>query len=143
MEKELSDIISNVFYGTTFEYKKAKRTWKRPKNRLLSGENPLIWVDTPSAVENKKWSESMKYRNVKEAKIVSEIVNALSPKDVDVKILRVDLDERKIGLSLKRAQGDDEVDEGDDLQQVVDNEDPPSRGGMDDHGALGTDKIDL
>ena len=63
--------------------------------------------------------------------------------DVDVKILRVDLDERKIGLSLKRAQGDDEVDEGDDLQQVVDNEDPPSRGGMDDHGALGTDKIDL
>ena len=87
MEKELSNIISNVFYGTTFEYKKAKRTWKRPKNRLLSGENPLIWVDTPSAVENKKWSESMKYRNVKEAKIVSNIVNALSPKDVDVKIL--------------------------------------------------------
>lgn len=63
--------------------------------------------------------------------------------DVDVKILRVDLDERKIGLSLKRAQGDEEVSEEDDLQQVVDNEDQPSRGGMDDHGALGTDKIDL
>jgi superfamily I DNA and/or RNA helicase len=29
----------------------------------------------------------MKYRNVKEAKIVGNIVNALSPKEVDVKIL--------------------------------------------------------
>jgi small subunit ribosomal protein S1 len=55
--------------------------------------------------------------------------------DVEVKILRVDLEERKIGLSLKRAQWTAESDR-------------PERadrghlgGGMDSHGALGTDKI--
>ena len=62
--------------------------------------------------------------------------------DVDVKILRVDLEERKIGLSLKRAQGDDESTE-EDWTQHVEKGEAPSRGGMDDHGALGTDNIDL
>lgn len=61
---------------------------------------------------------------------------------VDVKILRVDSADRKIGLSLKRAQwGDDTpVEDGD---PTVEGSDAPSKGGMDDHGALGTDKIEL
>ena len=60
--------------------------------------------------------------------------------EVDVKILRVDTDERKIGLSLKRAQfGDTEV--GD--ERAADGPTPPAKGGMDEHGALGTDKIQL
>jgi len=57
--------------------------------------------------------------------------------DVEVKILRVDLDERKIGLSLKRAQWTADSD--------TEKERQPERtnlgGGMDSHGALGTDKI--
>jgi small subunit ribosomal protein S1 len=58
--------------------------------------------------------------------------------EVEVKILRVDVEERKIGLSLKRAQwSSDTGDRG--------REEPrrpaPGKGGMDDHGALGTDKI--
>ena len=66
---------------------------------------------------------------------------------VDVKILRVDTDERKIGLSLKRAmwgdtdsgkEGGDGPGHMDDLGQAS-----PKRGGMDDHGSLGTDKISL
>ncbi len=61
--------------------------------------------------------------------------------ELDVKILRVDTEERKIGLSLKRAQlaesqesaaADDEKGTG-----------KPTRGGMDEHGALGTDKIEV
>ncbi len=57
---------------------------------------------------------------------------------VDVKILRVDIDERKIGLSLKRALlGDSDL--GGDLSDVP----TPPNGGMDEHGALGTDKIEL
>jgi small subunit ribosomal protein S1 len=62
---------------------------------------------------------------------------------VDVKILRVDTDERKIGLSLKRAQwgdaarGEDEIESGDPSKPS------PTRGGMDAHGAMGTDKIEL
>ena len=61
--------------------------------------------------------------------------------EVDVKILRVDTDDRKIGLSLKRAQWG-----GNDTTDYSDNgggfESPsPRRGGMDDHGAMGTDKI--
>ena len=62
--------------------------------------------------------------------------------DVDVKILRVDTDDRKIGLSLKRAQwgaGEDDLDhDGGDMDSPA-----PDRGGMDDHGALGTDKIEF
>jgi small subunit ribosomal protein S1 len=61
--------------------------------------------------------------------------------EVNVKILRVDLEERKIGLSLKRAISGEEI--GDDIEHSVPDTDSPSRGGMDDHGALGTDKIQL
>jgi small subunit ribosomal protein S1 len=55
--------------------------------------------------------------------------------DIEVKILRVDLDDRKIGLSLKRAQW------------TADSDEAPRReernlgGGLNDHGSLGTDKI--
>jgi small subunit ribosomal protein S1 len=66
---------------------------------------------------------------------------------VDVKILRVDTADRKIGLSLKRAKwGEGEGPKGD-VQAKEDSgrddSDAPTRGGMDDHGALGTDKIEL
>ena len=61
--------------------------------------------------------------------------------EVNVKILRVDLEERKIGLSLKRAISGEEI--GDDIERSNPDTDSPSRGGMDDHGALGTDKIEL
>ncbi len=60
--------------------------------------------------------------------------------EVDVKILRVDTEERKIGLSLKRAQfGDTEAGAERDAHGPA----GPSKGGMDEHGALGTDKIEL
>lgn len=63
--------------------------------------------------------------------------------EVDVKILRVDSDDRKIGLSLKRAQwGSNEENRADRLDASSASA-PPSRGGMDEHGALGTDKIRL
>ena len=64
--------------------------------------------------------------------------------EVDVKILRVDTDDRKIGLSLKRAQwgaSEEEAAGGDGLGGPEG--DLPKRGGMDDHGAMGTDKIEL
>jgi small subunit ribosomal protein S1 len=58
--------------------------------------------------------------------------------EVDVKILRVDSADRKIGLSLKRAQwGDTSGAEGPGGQRF----DFPTRGGMDEHGSMGTDKI--
>jgi len=59
---------------------------------------------------------------------------------VDVKILRVDVEERKIGLSLKRAQLGDTADLSDEHGSSIST---PSKGGMDEHGALGTDKIEL
>ena len=62
--------------------------------------------------------------------------------EVDVKILRVDTDDRKIGLSLKRAQWGAGPDES--APRDLERENArikPTRGGMDDHGALGTDKI--
>jgi small subunit ribosomal protein S1 len=61
--------------------------------------------------------------------------------EVNVKILRVDLEERKIGLSLKRAISGEDI--GDDIEHSIPDTESPSRGGMDDHGALGTDKIEL
>ncbi|MCH8165192.1 MAG: 30S ribosomal protein S1 [Planctomycetes bacterium] len=59
---------------------------------------------------------------------------------LDVKILRVDVEERKIGLSLKRAQLSDE--EPADEKGAPDAA-KPIKGGVDEHGALGTDKIEL
>ena len=56
--------------------------------------------------------------------------------NLEVKILRVDLDDRKIGLSLKRARWTTEPDDQPAVDQRRD-----LGGGMDDHGALGTDKI--
>jgi small subunit ribosomal protein S1 len=74
--------------------------------------------------------------------------------EVDVKILRVDIDDRKIGLSLKRAQwgdtsGVDRDTPGDAAAPAASGSaggkkgKSPKRGGMDDHGAMGTDKIVL
>ncbi len=63
-----------------------------------------------------------------------------SGEEIDVKILRVDISDRKIGLSLKRAQwGDTGGSESD--AEFGGRPDLPSRGGMDDHDAMGTDKI--
>jgi len=62
--------------------------------------------------------------------------------EVDVKILRVDTAERKIGLSLKRAQWG-AVDEGGTRVERETEGGLPTRGGMDEHGALGSDKIEF
>jgi len=68
--------------------------------------------------------------------------------EIDVKILRVDIDDRKIGLSRKRAQwgdsggGEDEYTTGGGGGGYSGPQ-APSRGGMDDHGSMGTDKIEF
>ena len=66
--------------------------------------------------------------------------------EIDVKILRVDRADRKIGLSLKRAQWGDTS--GADAGAAAGGEGKkdrgergPTRGGMDAHDAMGTDKI--
>ena len=64
--------------------------------------------------------------------------------EVDVKILRVDTADRKIGLSLKRAQwGDTTGSAAGDRADRPGRGPIPTKGGMDDHGALGTDKFTL
>jgi small subunit ribosomal protein S1 len=66
--------------------------------------------------------------------------------EIDVKILRVDRADRKIGLSLKRAQwgdtsGADAAAAGTGETKKSRSGDAPTRGGMDAHDAMGTDKI--
>jgi len=61
--------------------------------------------------------------------------------EVEVKILRVDTDDRKIGLSLKRAQWGASLEEDPAARRSRDTGQRPTRGGMDDHGSLGTSKI--
>ena len=63
--------------------------------------------------------------------------------ELDVKILRVDTDERKIGLSLKRAQWAAEADDHGGGREADPSSPRPAKGGMDEHGALGTDKIEF
>ncbi len=58
--------------------------------------------------------------------------------ELEVKILRVDVEDRKIGLSLKRAQWTAEAESASEKAASI----APTRGGMDDHGGImGTDKI--
>ncbi len=65
--------------------------------------------------------------------------------ELEVKILRVDLDERKIGLSLKRAQWTSDQDAAAARNESKSGFGSPSAGGgmggLGDGGALGTDKI--
>ncbi len=65
--------------------------------------------------------------------------------EIDVKILRVDRSDRKIGLSLKRAQWGDTSQAsggtGEEDRPGRGGKPTPTRGGMDEHGAMGTDKI--
>jgi small subunit ribosomal protein S1 len=61
--------------------------------------------------------------------------------EVDVKILRVDTADRKIGLSLKRAQWGDATGGGGGDESRERREAYPTKGGMDAHDAMGTDKI--
>jgi small subunit ribosomal protein S1 len=62
--------------------------------------------------------------------------------EVDVKILRVDKADRKIGLSLKRAQWGDSTGGGGEERDETKPTKAPTKGGMDSgHGAMGTDKI--
>ncbi len=62
--------------------------------------------------------------------------------EVDVKSLRVDKADRKIGLSLKRAQWGDSTGGGGEERDEAKPTKAPTKGGMDSgHGAMGTDKI--
>jgi small subunit ribosomal protein S1 len=61
--------------------------------------------------------------------------------EVDVKILRVDISDRKIGLSLKRAQWGAAEEARAEREESKSQTGMPTRGGMDDHGAMGSDKI--
>ena len=72
--------------------------------------------------------------------------------EVDVKILRVDTGDRKIGLSLKRAQWGDATgtgavgsgpDGGGGEKSTKQRGPVPTKGGMDTHGAMGSDKISI
>ena len=61
--------------------------------------------------------------------------------EVEVKILRVDLDDRKIGLSLKRAAWTSDQEAAAEKQEKQQGGDGGGLGGLGDGGALGTDKI--
>jgi len=61
--------------------------------------------------------------------------------DLEVKILRVDIDDRKIGLSLKRAQWTADQDAAASRSEPKSAPAGGGLGGLGDGGALGTDKI--
>ncbi|MEM8835928.1 MAG: 30S ribosomal protein S1 [Planctomycetota bacterium] len=63
--------------------------------------------------------------------------------EVDVKILRVDVSDRKIGLSLKRAQWGAVEEQRAEREEQRSRDSLPQLGGMGDHGALGSDKIEF
>jgi small subunit ribosomal protein S1 len=64
--------------------------------------------------------------------------------EVEVKILRVDIDDRKIGLSLKRAQWGSDAGKSEEATSSSSSRKAAgtaATGGMGEHGAMGTDKI--
>ncbi|MEY3143108.1 MAG: ribosomal protein, partial [Planctomycetota bacterium] len=65
--------------------------------------------------------------------------------EVEVKILRVDTDDRKIGLSLKRAQwgGTGTEARTEEFDRPARGGRAPARGGLDSHGAMGSDKFEF
>ncbi len=104
--------------------------WEDLASFELNGRHYLLIADT---------GDNGGIRKTLSLHVVEEPQDIVKPgQDIEVKILRVDIEDRKIGLSLKRAQWATEDEEGGDKAEAE-----HQRGGLDSHAHLGTDRIDM
>ncbi len=57
LERRLSNLVGQTFYGAPFEHCKPERAWPKPTSAWLDGRHDLLWIDTPPAVENRRFAE--------------------------------------------------------------------------------------
>lgn len=81
MFETLSQLISSVFYNTTFEWKKPNQIDDSKLPSFFKTQGRLILVDTPHSSKKKKWKETLNHRhsrqNEEEAKVVIQLLDRL------------------------------------------------------------------
>ena len=83
MFRILSDLIANIFYDTTFDWKKENETPDSELPNFFKNHGRLIFIDTPHASVEKKWKEAIDNRrsrkNEAEAELVLEVIHSIGP----------------------------------------------------------------
>lgn len=86
MERPLSDLVGETFYGAPFEHRKPSRDWPRPTHRWLDGRYDLLWIDTPTARDDARFgdepAEGRSLRNPGEADVVAGLLRAFMRGDL-------------------------------------------------------------
>jgi len=82
MFKSISNVVGDVFYGKTFDWKKEEEVPIEEMPRIFQEHGRLIVFDTPHCSKNEEWRESMSegrsLKNEMEAKLVKSVVEQLS-----------------------------------------------------------------
>ena len=77
MFKSLSDMISAIFYETTFDWKKESEIQEEDLPRIFQSNNRLMFIDTPHSSRNKEWKESNNQQHSRQNKLEAEAVISL------------------------------------------------------------------
>ena len=77
MFKSLSDMISTIFYDTTFDWKKESVVLEESLPKILQNNDRLMFIDTPHSSRNKDWKESTNQQHSRQNKLEAEAVVSL------------------------------------------------------------------
>jgi AAA domain len=81
LQRSLSDLVGRTFYGAPFDHQKPERTWPRPSSSWLDGRHELLWIDTPPAMEDRRFgeepAEGRSLRNRGEAEVIAGLVRSI------------------------------------------------------------------
>lgn len=115
---KLSNLISNVFYTTSFLWKKEEEIPLDQLPEFFQRNDRLVFVDTPHASRNKKWKESLNQhhsrQNLAEAKTVISLLEelgtvhdivVLTPYKGQVELIRSLLPKKMEGIDVHTTDG--------------------------------------
>jgi len=77
MFKSLSDMISTIFYDTTFDWKKESEVVDEALPQIIQNNNRLIFINTPHSSRYKEWKESTNQQHSRQNKLEAEAVVSL------------------------------------------------------------------
>ncbi len=77
MFRSLSDMISTIFYDTTFDWKKETEVGDEALPQIIQRYNRLMFINTPHSSRNKEWKESTNQQHSRQNKLEAEAVVSL------------------------------------------------------------------
>jgi superfamily I DNA and/or RNA helicase len=77
MFRSLSDMISTIFYDTTFDWKKESEVADKALPQIIQKNNRLMFINTPHSSRYKEWKESANQQHSRQNKLEAEAVVSL------------------------------------------------------------------